>query len=372
MVLNPNSAALPAEQTTTNYLSKTLYLLALLYIFILAITLLSGSFKLMGRDVADAILQISHNPLVSLFIGILATSIIQSSSTATSIVVGLVGAAMLPMESAVPMIMGANIGTSVTNTIVSLAHINSGPEFRRAFAGSIVHDFFNILSVIVLFPLEVAFSIISKPATWIVEQLGTFGGSDFHSPIAIITKPVAKWIMHALGDNGALSAALALLLLFFGLRFLVKVLKTLVLSKVERFFQTYIFRQPILGFVLGIGLTILVQSSSITTSLIIPLIGAGVVTIRQVFPYFLGANIGTTATAFIASFTLNSPAAVVIAVSHLMFNVFGGLMFWPLRRIPIYLAERMADLTQHSRFFALAYILLVFFIIPGIVIYFAV
>ena len=82
----------------------------------------------------------------------------------------------------------------------------------------------------------------------------------------------------------------------------------MVLSKVERFFNRYIFRNSALGFVLGIGLTTLVQSSSITTSLIVPLIGAGVLTMAQIFPYVLGANVGTTITAFLALSTFSVSA----------------------------------------------------------------
>ena len=143
---------------------RVLLLFVLLYIFVIAIKLLGVSFKLMGSEVAEAIFQATANPIVGLLIGVLATSIIQSSSTTTSIIVGMVGTATISFESAVPMIMGANIGTSVTNTIVSLAHISRGEEFKRAFAGATVHDFFNLCTVAVLLPLELIFGVISKSA----------------------------------------------------------------------------------------------------------------------------------------------------------------------------------------------------------------
>jgi sodium-dependent phosphate cotransporter len=323
----------------------------------------------MGKGFAESIFDVTTNPVVGLFIGILATAVIQSSSTSTSIVVGLAGAGILSIENAVPVIMGANIGTSVTNTIVSLAHLSHKEEFRKAFAGSTVHDFFNICSAIVLLPLEVYFGIISKSAIFIQDHTFGFGGLKFVSPIAVISKPVAKYIAHILGDIGWLSAIASIILLFIALRYIVKTLKSLVLARVERFFQRYIFRTPVLGFILGVALTVMVQSSSITTSLVIPLIGAGVISLHQIFPYVLGANIGTTVTAFLASFALGSPQAVSIAFAHLMFNIYGIAVFWPLKRIPIFLAEKLAEHVQRNRLVAAIYIIFTFFVLPGLIIF---
>jgi sodium-dependent phosphate cotransporter len=180
---------------------------------------------------------------------------------------------------------------------------------------------------------------------------------------------VASLILGALGNTAWLGVAVALLLLFIALRYIVKLLKSLVLTRVERFFQRYIFRTPALGFVVGVVVTALVQSSSITTSIVVPLLGAGVITASQIYPYLLGANIGTTVTAFLASFVTGSPAAVSVAFAHLVFNVYGIAIFWPLKRIPIFLANRLANLTERSKLVPIAYIALVFFVIPGAIIY---
>jgi sodium-dependent phosphate cotransporter len=329
--------------------------------------MLGVGFKLLGSEFAKTIFYTTANPLVGLAIGVLGTSIIQSSSTTTSIIVGLVASGVIPFESAVPMVMGANIGTSVTNTIVSLAHISRGREFKNAFAGSIVHDFFNICSVIVLLPIQLYFNIIGTTARYVEHFFAGFGGLKFTSPLAAITKPVAKQIGHFTGDSGVIVIILALIILFFSLRYIVKVLKSLVLSRVEKFFQRYIFRTPALGFLLGIGITVLVQSSSITTSIVVPLIGAGVINIYQIYPYVLGANIGTTITAFLASFATGSHEAVSIAFAHLTFNIYGIAIFWPLKKIPILLAKSMSKLTQKSKLIPIAYIAIVFFVIPGLI-----
>lgn len=349
---------------------KILMIIALLYLFILSITLLGAAFRLFGREFAETIFGATSNPLVGLMIGLLSTALLQSSSTTTSIVIGLVGSGMLSFENAIPMVMGANIGTTVTNSIVSLAHISRSDEYRRAFAGSSLHDFFNVCSVIVLFPLQVQFNIIGRSAHAVESLFVGFGGVQFTSPLALITKPVANEIILITGGNAWSAALLSLFFLFVALRYIVKLLKYLVLSRVEVFFQRYIFRTPALGFLLGICLTALVQSSSITTSLIVPLCGAGILSIEQVYPYLLGANIGTTITGFLASFVTGSHEAVSLAFAHLIFNAYGIAIFWPLKKIPISIARLFSRMILKSKLLPIIYIIIAFFLIPGLIIYF--
>ncbi|MFH1373692.1 MAG: Na/Pi symporter [bacterium] len=341
---------------------------ALLYLFLLSITLLGASFKLLGGSFVEALVQATSNPLVGLCIGLLSTAIIQSSSSTTTMIVTMVASGTLSLPAAIPMVMGANIGTSITNTIVSIAHVSRKDEFKRAFAGSLVHDIFNICSVIVLLPLQIKFNIIGWMVVQVEHLFAGFGGLKFSS-VNAITKPVAKEILHLTGDTTWLGILIALVLLFIALRYMVVVIKSLVLVRVEKFFDRFIFRTPALGFILGVFLTALVQSSSITTSIVIPLIGAGVITIPQVFPYMLGANVGTTITAFLASFALGSPAGVGVAFAHLIFNVYGIAIFWPLKQIPIGLANALAAATQKTRLIPILYIAVVFFIIPGLVLF---
>jgi sodium-dependent phosphate cotransporter len=346
-------------------------MVGLLYLFVLSITLLGSSFKLAGREFAESIFSATSNPMVGLIIGLLATAIIQSSSTTTSIIVGLVGTGFLSFEHAIPMVMGANIGTTITNLIVSMAHITRTNEFKRAFAGSVVHDTFNLCTVAVLLPLQAYFNIIGASARYIEQLFQGYGGLKFSSPLAAVTKPVAKALIHLTGDSAWIAAVLAMVLLFIALRYIVVVLKSMVLARVERFFQRYIFRTPALGFVLGIVLTSIVQSSSITTSLMVPLLGAGVVTLVQVYPYMMGANIGTTVTAFLAALVTGSTEAVSVAFAHLLFNVYGIAIFWPLKKLPIMMAVRLAELTQRSKLIPILYIVVVFFVLPGVVLLFA-
>ncbi len=351
-------------------IGQVILLFLLLYIFILSISLLGGAFKLFGKGFAEQLLKTTANPLVGLVIGVLATSVIQSSSTTTSIVVGMVGAGALSIESAIPIIMGANIGTSVTNTIVSLGHISISEEYERAFSGAIVHDFFNIIAVLVMFPLQYSTDFLGHAARFLGDAFQNAGGLKAVSPIKLVTKPVVHEISTLTGDNGIILLILSLILLFISLRYITRVVKKLIIGKVEVFFDKVIFRNSFISLLFGLILTSIVQSSSITTSLIIPLVGAGILTLEQIFPYTLGANIGTTVTAILASLATANIAAVTVAFAHFMFNVFGAIMIFPFQFVPIHLARKMAKLTLKSKLYPLFYILIVFFTIPFLIIIF--
>ena len=334
---------------------------------------LSVGIKELGDDFAKTVLSTTSNSFVALFIGIISTAIFQSSSTTTSLIVGMVGGGALTLSGAIPMIMGANIGTTITNMLVSIGHINRNNEFRRAFAAATVHDFFNVIAVIILFPLEMVFGILEKSAVWLGNILFGKVSADavFHSPIKTAIEWGSNHLVTFSSDNNILLIIISVLLTFTMLFSLVKILRSLVLHKVENFFDQYFFRSAIIAFCFGIILTILVQSSSITTSTIIPLAGAGVLTLRQIYPFTLGANIGTTVTALLASLTLDV-TAMVAAFSHLFFNIFGIILIYLnplLRDIPMKLAEWVADVALKNRVLPIIYLLIIFFGLPLIIIF---
>ncbi len=351
-------------------------LLIFLYIFVFSLDLMGSSLKLFGKGFSHALIQSTSNPFVGLFVGILATSIIQSSSSTTSIVVGMVAAGALTINNAIPIIMGANIGTSITNTIASLPQINRSNEFRRAFAAATVHDFFNFLTVIVLFPLQLTTNFLGKASGIFEGLLEGVGGVKFLSPVKALTKPVVKLLeenLKILLNNDSILPwvlfILSLILLFVALKYMVSSLKVLVVSKAKVWFDKYLFKTSVRAFFVGLLLTILVQSSSITTSLVVPMAGAGLLSLIQIFPYTLGANIGTTVTALLAAFITGVPAAIVVALTHLLFNISGMIVWWPLKKVPISIAEKFSELSTKNKIIPVAYILILFFIIPIAVIY---
>ena len=342
-------------------------LFGVLYVFLVSIGLLGASFKLFGKELAQEVIAMTSSPIVGLFAGILATTLAQSSSTTTSIVVGMVAGGALTIEGAIPVIMGANIGTSVTNTLVSMGHITRKEEFKRALAGATVHDFFNLIAVLILLPLEIAFGYLRWLAENVASLFAGMGGMKAASPIKIITKPTIGLLMELLDKNPILCLIVALVLMYLALKFLVDLAKGIVIKRAERYMQRYLFGAAPQAIFFGILLTVMVQSSSITTSMIVPLIGAGVLTLEQVFPFTLGANIGTTVTAMLASLSTGNIAAVTVAFAHLFFNLTGIALVYPVkavRHIPIRLARMLAELTSRSRLYALLYVALVFFLIP--------
>ncbi len=348
-----------------------LSVVVLLYLFFVAIELLGGSFKLIGKDTAKNLIhRATASPLIGLLVGTLATAIIQSSSTTTSMVVALVAGGVLDIPHAIPIIMGANIGTTITNLIVSTVHIRVNKEFERAFSAAVVHDIFNIMSVIIIFPLQIYFNVLGKIATFFGDIFEGVGGLKVASPIKLITKPFTILLEEIFHKNGYILMVLAFVLLILALTFLVKLIKRVIVGKVERFFTDVMFKNAVYSLFLGLVLTSIVQSSSVTTSLIVPIAAAGILSLEQVFPYTLGANIGTTITAILASLATGNPAAVIVAFSHLSFNILGIAIIYPFRVIPISLAKLFAKISVKFKLFPILYLFVIFFLIPGIIIYF--
>ena len=327
---------------------RVLSFLAMLYLFFSSIELMSAAFKMSGADLAGQLLTMASDPVAGLLIGFLATSLIQSSSATTTIVVGLVASDALTIQLAVPIIMGANIGTTTTNTIVAIGHVTRPAEFERAFAASTVHDFFNLLAAFTILPIEILFHPVEQSAVFLQGVFAGAGGMGLASPLKMLTRPLSDLVTGWVPSTIAL-ILIALVLLFGALRGMMKIMQGGVLKRMEGLFDRVLFRNDAASFSLGLVATAAVQSSSATTSLIVPLAGTGVISLRQVFPYTLGANVGTTVTAILASFATGSPAAVTVALAHLSFNLFAIAIFYPLKAIPLWLATSWGRLAARSK-----------------------
>ncbi|HEX2155141.1 MAG TPA: Na/Pi symporter [Acidimicrobiia bacterium] len=355
--------------------------LTLLYAFLGGVKALELGINAFGAEFADRLFENVSHPVAGLLAGILATVLVQSSSVTTATIVGLVGAGALPVASAVPMVMGANIGTTVTATLVSLGHVRQGPEFRRAFAGATVHDFFNVLTVLVALPLELATGFLSRAADALTDVFrgGEVSGITMESPIAAAVEAPIGLLEQALEGvssvvAGSVLLGVGLVLIFTALTFITKLMRSLMAGGIERSVNRMLDKGAGLGaMLLGLVVTVLVQSSSITTSILIPLLAAGIITLPNAFPVTLGANLGTTITALLASLAAVSPEGLTIALVHTLFNLFGILIFYPLpamREIPIRLAQATSDLAQKNRTWVVAYIGGTFVLLPVLGLYF--
>lgn len=335
-------------------------------------------FEQLTGDQLTLIIHIASNPYLGLLVGIISTALVQSSSTITSIIVGLV-AGGLPVDVAIPMVMGANLGSTVTNTIVSLMYIGDRVEFRRAFAAATIHDMFNLLGVGIFLPLELLLHPLQNLATGTASWL-----QSIILPISfgliMPTVPCVRGIYrmgvefaHLVPDQWSSVALLAVgfLCIAVSIAVLSIVLKSFLLDRLTPIVRSTLGRNGFLSILFGAGITALVQSSSTTTSVMIPLAGVGLVELEQVYPFTLGANIGTCVTALLAALILpygDTQAAVAIAVVHFLFNALSVLVIYSnpvLRPLPLQAAQFLANLASMKAYLALLYVLSLFFILPA-------
>ncbi len=357
--------------------ARSVLVLALIYIFLVGVSSLEAGIKVMGADTQEQLFSNVSHPLAGLFVGILGTVLVQSSSASTSVIVGLVATQALGVEQAVPMIMGANIGTTVTNTLVSLGYVRASADFKRAFAAATVHDFFNLFAVALLLPLELATGLISRIATGISGVLVGSAGSEWKSPVKAWVKAPVGWLesfWEALrfgGDAlGVFMVLSGLAIVLLALTLITRNMRQLVADRVERTLNAVLGKGAgFVALIVGLIITIAVQSSSITTSILIPLTAAGVLTLRNAYPVTLGANVGTTITALLASLATGSTDSLTVALVHTTFNVIGILLLYVIpfaRNLPIRSAEGLAEIAVERRQWAIAYVVILFIAVPAL------
>jgi solute carrier family 34 (sodium-dependent phosphate cotransporter) len=353
---------------------RAILVVLFLYLFLVGIAFLEAGIAAAGDGFREGLLRSVSHPISGLCAGLLATVLVQSSSVSTATIVGMVGAGTLPLSLAVPMIMGANIGTTVTNTLASLASIRRAAEFRRAFAAATVHDFFNLFAVAILLPLEIATGFLQELAEWLTTLIH---GAEFdpgapgRSPIRMAVRMPVGWaqgIIEPTPLTSGLYFAFGLILIFVALAFITRNMRRLVAGGVERAMNRLIGRGGgAMGIVFGIAITVAVQSSTITTSILVPLVAAGILSLQSAYPITVGANVGTTITALIASLAVLLPEGLTIALVHLLFNLTAMTLIFPvpaIRMLPVRMAEWIADLATRRRLVVLVYGAGLFLVLP--------
>ena len=181
---------------------------------------------------------------------------------------------------------------------------------------------------------------------------------------------------------GGILLVLSLVLLCVSLMLMVKILNSLLRGSVADAIKRVVnpkFKNPLVGYLFGIFLifvgaigTVIVQSSSVFTSTLTPMVGMGYVELETCYPMFLGSNIGTTVTSMLAALTQAGSDTFKNTIQgslvHLFFNIIGILLYYPIpfMRFPIPLAKRLGKITSNYRWFAIVYIIGMFFVLPGI------
>jgi len=408
-------------------ISKVLMVALLLYMFIISLGLMGNAFKVLGGKTSGKTFRQSElfsNPVAGLALGILATVLVQSSSTSTSVIITMAAADLISMKNSIPMIMGANIGTAVTASIVSVVHVGDKDQYRRAFGGAVVHYCFNVLTVSILLPVEVIFGMLQHISEAMVEGFGITNDNDKGSKqdfLKIITKPVSSRLLQVdkklvtkiaeeqdpvvlaslesksiiqqsqskdnhlfmdtpMSDNvaGALLVIVSLVFLSVCLMLLVKTLQSIFKGRAAiwmgKFLNLEFKSVPFIGdyilMLFGIALTILMQSSSVTTSALTPLVGIGLIRVDKMFPFTIGANIGTTVTGILAALaSSNMKIGFQVAMAHLLFNVIGTLIWFAvptMRKVPLAMAKFLGNLAADVKLFPVFLIVFAWVLMPGL------
>ncbi len=400
-----------------------------MYFFLFGLELMGSGAKVMTGCTAGALFGDETNPVAGLTVGLMSTVLLQSSSTTTSIVVSLAGSA-ISVRQAIYMVMGANIGTTVTNTIVSLGQLGDADQLERAFAGATVHDMFNMMTVAVLFPLEIATGYLRRLTGLMVQHTFTTDGGLWEGPIRKFVAPLGDRIIRANkelltavahgegsceeGDgfypilcepgepsynkclqvgliacdrerntcpsffqpnatvkedkiSGGVVFTLAVVMLFFCLFALLNILQRMLMGSSTRIVHKATNLNGYVNMALGCGLTLLVQSSSVVTSTLTPLVGIGVIKLNHMYPLTLGANIGSTITALLAAMVTEGTESIQVALCHLLFNLIGIAIFYPIpfmRAFPLQAARQLGKATRQWRGFPFVYIGFMFFLFP--------
>ncbi|MDF1760638.1 MAG: Na/Pi symporter [Coxiellaceae bacterium] len=426
----------------------------LLWGFMLSLKILGTGMKILGGRDSAKMFDFVDNPFSGVMVGILSTILLQSSSTSTSLFIAAVGAGEMSVQNAIAAIMGANIGTTVTNTLVALfsakgekgdtdeskataaaPHLPTGQqptgwlqraglcvkrsaqltesqqaERRRSFSCATIHDLFNVATVAALLPFQWGFNFLGELTNWMVGNPQPCEGTceawknpltekiidDVADYIAQVDKKVLKaiakndcsgadsicddpllkggWLKDAgMSDKvaGLVCSIGSIAILYFCLYFLVKNLKNVLKGGLAKGLKKALSFHPLVTMLIGTGLTVAVQSSSVTTSAMMPLCAGGIVTLEEMFPLTLGANMGTTVTGLLAAYAATShpKQALQVALAHVAFNVIGTLLAYPIKPVRNKLldgARGLGNLAAKHRLFPAAYTVGTFVVAPAV------
>ncbi len=255
-----------------------------------------------------------------------------------------------------------------------MSYITKANEFKRALSAGVSHDIFNILVVVLLFPLEYTYGAL----TWLSQELTTlftFGDWDASKNLNPFDLSLLSggltWFVDFFGPFISIFVAIALL--FGSVKLMSSFLYKRMIGETQERFKTIIFDNKRRSFGWGMLLTSIIQSSSLTTSLMVPLVATGKVALKRAFPFILGANLGTTITALLAAL-FRSEAAISLALAHFLFNAIGVVLFLfvpYLSDLPTFLAKKLGSFTFKYRVAGIAYVLIIFFLLPFTLIYFS-
>ena len=370
-----------------------------IFLFISSLEGVKSGFKIIFAEWQKGILDmITANtaPLTGLAIGILGTALVQSSSAvvaATMVSMSGMVTIGLPLEAAmrfgVPMVLGANIGTTVTNTIVifGVKRGMTNQEFGETIPGVIVDDVYEALTISLFFIVEMTTGLISNTVLvlgdFLTQTLGleeAFAAFDKTIIDIVIKEPIVTPLKNMVTGlfgvrvGGVLLFIIWFAVIVFSMGLITKGLENLIQTDWEDKVKAA-FSSPGRGFLTGFSITWLVGSSSIGSSLMVPFLATKVVDVKKAYPYLVGCNIATTVDlSQIYGYIAGGVVGVMLGSAHVMLNIM-ALLLWlvsPLRFVPVAVAEEIGRRIQENENAGLTlavWVIVIFFVLPIAIIY---
>jgi len=315
------------------------------------------------------IVAATKDPFTGLFVGLLMTALIQSSSTTTSILVAVVASGFVDLQQAVFVIMGANFGTTFTSTALALSFVDKNKAFRRAVAAGTYHDFFNLLTILILFPIEYRYGLLSHVSENLAQQFAT-GDFKLSANQHFHLWPGFGFLIDKINNlvpYPAVVAGLSFALIFASILVFRKIISRWLVKDSNGWLRRTFFRGVWRSFLFGLLATAAIRSSTVTTSLVVPMRAQRLVRFRAGASFVRGANIGTTITAFIAALSGGSTGAISLAIAHFLFNVSGVITFSlipGIKEIPVLMARGLGRYSATRHWVLFAYVIVTFFLAP--------
>ena len=338
-----------------------------LYFFVSAIVLIKSSATIMGEVLAERIVLLISDTTSAVFAGWISTALLHSSGAFDSIVVAFTSSGVLPISLAVATVIGAEMGTTVTPFLISILERMKGQgESEAAFNVTMSHVLYNLFTLAMFYPVELFFGVFTKIA-WRGSSI--FVRASWLNAVPDLLDLATPWVDPLLGVvppwAGMVLGGLSLVI---------------ALGAVERYMTAIFsmprswnlirmtFSRPLRAFVAGFLFTVMVPSTTVMVSLLVPLASSGVIRAEYyILPYILGANVGTVFDVMIAALATGDPVSLGVWLVHLTINLAGALIFMPLLEPFSRLVRRVAAIVSSSSRVALI-IAALFHIIPTAVI----
>ncbi len=340
--------------------------------FFVSLWVLQTSCTVLGKNYVTDIIGATANPFIGLFIGLLATALVQSSSATISVALIFLSAGLLQLDHAVPIVMGANIGTTLTSSFFAIGYLGNKKQFRKAISAATLHDFFNLFTALVLFPLEYYFQILSISAKYLSKHIFVFTEAqrEFFNFELATGRVIFRWMGDFFHEYTFVPAIFSFLVLVISFKTFSLTLRNIMVRDKDLSVGDFVFSSHLTALFSGVFITGIVQSSSAVTSIMVPWVVEKRISLKDLFPFLMGVNLGTTITTFIVALGQNE-VAISLALVHVFFNLIGILLLYPikfLRNIPLWCAKKLGRGVWKNQLIGLVYILLIFFLIPYLLI----